>query len=284
MPGCRTTRSPTQVQKWNMGVSACPSASGSAPLLVVRRPEGPEDRPPQPVQEHRRQRQGREQADAQAQRDRRPGVLDLGEGGEIQHPEPDDDRPRAGQQRPADLPDRFRQRLVAGPSVRQFLAIAGDQEEAVVRPRPEEDHDHEDPREVDDLEVQPRNPRQQGEAEQRHHHRQCDRQQGDQRQQGRSVDDQEQDDDQADRGDGRGLHARVRRLVRVVPDHRRSAHRQDRRVAFLLDGQPLGRRRQPLQGRLDAVDGQPRLLGDVGRADRDDGRARPGRRPPARCR
>ena len=116
--------------------------------------ERPEDRAAEQGQQRRRQRQRGGQRDGQAQRDRRPGVLDLGEAGEEEHPQPDDHRPGRGDQRTADLADRLAQGVGPRPAAAQLLGIPRDQEQAVVGPRPEEDDDHEDLRDVDHLEPQ----------------------------------------------------------------------------------------------------------------------------------
>ena len=65
-------------------------------------------------------------ATAKRQRDRRPGVLDLGETREIEHPQPDDHRPGAGDQCRPDLADRFPERVGLDrprPSSSQYRAI-----------------------------------------------------------------------------------------------------------------------------------------------------------------
>ncbi len=109
--GKRTTRSATLIQKPASGICSRLSRSRSCPATCWGCAERPEDRPAKPVQEHRRQRQGGDQGDRQAQGDRRAGVLDLGERREPEHPQADDHRPRAGHQRPADLRDRLAKRV-----------------------------------------------------------------------------------------------------------------------------------------------------------------------------
>ena len=84
-----------------------------------------------------------------------PGVLDLGEAGEEEHPQPDDHRPGRGDQRTADLVDRLAQGVGPRPAAPQLLGIPRDQEQAVVGPRSEEHDHHEDLRDVDDLEPEP---------------------------------------------------------------------------------------------------------------------------------
>ena len=135
--------------------------------MVMRRLEREEHRTAEPVEQDRRQGERGDEADREAQRDRGPRVLDLGEAGEPEHTQTDDHRPRARDERPADLLDRLVERLRPRPAPDQLLAIAGDQEQAVIGPRAEEHHDHEDVRDVDDLEVQQRQPRQPGNCLQR---------------------------------------------------------------------------------------------------------------------
>ena len=112
---------------------------------VMRRLEGPEDRAAQPGQQDRGQRECRHQGDGQTQGDRGPRVLDLGEAREVEHPQADDDRPRAGDQRAAHLDDRLAQGVMTGSAARQFFPVPGDEEEAVVGAGTEEHDDHRRP-------------------------------------------------------------------------------------------------------------------------------------------
>ena len=144
---------------------------------------------------------------------------------------------------------------------RQLLAIAGDEEQAIIRSGPEEHDDDENACDIDHLERDSRDLGQQGNPFQRRNHRKRDRQQGDHGQQRRAIDDQQDDHDQSDGRLGGAVDALIRRGVHVVPDDGRSGDHP---------AQALRQRGTGLEVFQDVVDRNPRLFGQVGSAQRDD--------------
>jgi len=57
--------------------------------------------------------------------------------------------PALGDQGSPHLDDRLAERVGPRPAPDQLFSVAGDQEQAIVRPGSKEDHDHEDIRDVD---------------------------------------------------------------------------------------------------------------------------------------
>ena len=207
---------------------ASPPRDVVAPVTCRRRLEREKHCATEPVQQDRRQRQRRDQADHQAQAAiAGVSVLDLGEAGKPEHPQADHDRPLLATRAPPTWLIASRRASTAGSGPRASSSrYARDQEEVkVISPgRAEEDDDHEDIRDVDELEVQ--EPGQLGQPGDRPSAKSRPTSaaivtsgiQGEQG--GPSVDDQQDHDHQGDRRGGR--------VVDAV-ESRRGVHRRGRR-------------------------------------------------------
>ena len=155
-PGWRTTRSATLTQKPDSGDLLQALLLEVGPLLVVRLAERPEDRPAEPVQQHRGQRQrGRAGAIARLRAIAGPVYWILAKLENQSIPRPTITVPALATRAPPTCTIASRSASVRDPAPGQLLAVAGDQEQAVVGPRAEEDDDHEDVGDVDHLEVSP---------------------------------------------------------------------------------------------------------------------------------
>jgi len=182
------------------------------PLLLAGRaagaanPQRPEDEAPAGAEHGRGQGEAGAQPHGQTQGDGRPAVAELAEAAEDHGPQPEDRGHGAGRHGAAHASERLGEGFGRRQAAEDFFLVASDEEQAEVGRRPEQDHDNEDPRGLEDLVVQPADrvaplgdPCHQA---QRHGQRDEDRHQGDDHQPRRAVDRQQ---DQHDQRDGRPL-------------------------------------------------------------------------------
>ena len=219
------------------------------------RAKRPEDRAPEQHQHCRGQRQCGGERHGERDGDRRTGKFDLLKSREVEHSQPDDHGAGTCDERRANLGDRVAQGQGGRCSMAKLLAIARDQEQAIIRSRAEE-HDHdEDLRDVDHGEPEGRDEGQQGDQSQRDDHRQGDRDQRDHGQKGRSIHDQQDQDDQCDRGVSRVLEALIGCPVGIAAHGSRPGNHE-----FQSGGSGWPVFLEPFEN---TVDSDSRFLGDV---------------------
>ena len=217
--------------------------------------ERPEDRAAKGPQQGRGHGHAGQEGHDQRDGDRRSAGTVFAEVGDHHRPQPEDRRHGAGGQGVPGLAQGLFQGGPRHKAMLDFLAVAGDQEEAIVGRRAEEYDDDEDLGRLEDLKVEllpsdaAADPAQQllvpfgplgdqGDDVDRGEIGNADRQQRHQHQSRSAIDDQQNDNHQQDRHELRVLNALLHRIEHVGADGGRTGHAQLQaggEVRFLLD-------------------------------------------------